>query len=290
MASKKQGGSRLTTSSVGSSQHGLFIIDDETLTDPRVRDLVFCPVVDGDLKGHGLVPRDYSDYPAEMFDPPSDMPLIPESEYDARVEEQERRAASLEHLCTWSPKDQDGDGYCWGYSVTAAVEFLRVIAGMPLVRLSAHAICAIIKRGRNEGGWCGLSAKFAREFGIPAEDLWPTHSRDLRHDTPEMRANAALHRVMEEWVDLTRNVYDQNLTLRQVDSCCLANIPMAWDFNWWGHSVFGGRLVKVEAGSRGRRIRNSWGNWGENGWATLRGEKAIPNGAVALRVVTPSLN
>lgn len=291
MASRKKNGggvARLVTSSVGDSRNGHFVIDDETLADPRVKDLVFCPVVEGELKGHGLVPRDYSVHPVEMFAPPSEMPLIPESEYDARIEDQERLKSSLEHIMTWTPKDQDGDGYCWAYSTTAATEVARFLNNQPLVRLSAHAIAAIIKKGRNEGGWCGLSAKFAREIGIPAEELWPTHSRDLRHDTPALRESCGKHRCLEDWVDLTRDVYDVSLTARQIATCHLTNVPMAHDFNWWGHSVFSGRMVKVEAGSYGNRIRNSWGNWGENGWSTLRGSKAVANSAVALRVITPS--
>lgn len=276
---------KLTSGPVGpSAKHDLFIIDDETINDPRIRDLVFVPTVDGESKGHGLVPRDYTKYPAQMFAPPTDMPIIEASEVDGWIEAQERDKSSLEHICTWTPKDQNSHGYCWAYSVTGAVEFLRAINNQPLVRLSAHAVAAIIKKGRDEGGWCGLSAKFVREVGVPSDAFWKTHSRDISQDTPALRANAALHKVTEDWVDLTRDIYDQNLTERQVDSCCLLNIPMAWDFNWWSHSVFGGRLVKVEGGSRGRKIRNSWGNWGDNGWSILRGSKAIPDGAVALRV------
>jgi hypothetical protein len=60
---------------------------------------------------------------------------------------------------------------------------------------------------------------------------------------------------------------------------------MAWDFNWWGHSVGGIRLVKVEAGSYGRKIRNSWtDSWGDRGFGILRGSKAVPDGAIAVRV------
>ncbi len=144
----------------------------------------------------GLVPRDYSTDPEEMFSPPSDMQLIPESEWDARFDEQEELKSSLEHIYLSGPNgepafptlDQNGHGYCWAYSVGHAIMIDRLRRNLPLVRLNPHSVAAIIKRGRDEGGWCGLSAKFARENGYGVEGngsgQWPLHSRDLRHDTP----------------------------------------------------------------------------------------------------------
>lgn len=47
------------------------------------------------------------------------------------------------------------------------------------------------------------------------------------------------------------------------------------------------RLVRVEAGSYGLRIDNSWTDqWGDRGKATLQGARAIPDGAVATRAIT----
>lgn len=282
--------SGLASGTGDTARHNLFLIDDETITDPRIRDLVFCPMIDGDIKGHGMKPRDYRIHPADMFDPPSDLHLISESEYDSRIEEQERTQSSLQHLLGWEATDQDGDGYCWVYSTTGAVQALRTLMNAPWVRLNPHSLGAIIKRGRNEGGWCGLSAKGLREIGVASFAFWKEHSRDLSQDNAACRANMALHKITEEWTDLTRDIYDQNLTLRQIDTCCLCNTPMAWDFNWWGHSVMGGRLVKVEAGSYGRCPRNSWGQqWGDKGWSVLRGSKAVPDGALAIRVTLPSV-
>lgn len=272
-----------------------FIIDDETINDPVVRDLVYSPVVDGEAKGHGLVPRDYSVYPKEMFDPPSLMKLIPRSEWSDRIKMLEREQATIRHILERGdggkeipPTDQNGHGYCWAYSTGGAVQVVRALQGQPYVALNPHAVAAIIKRGRDEGGWCGLSAKFLRETGIPSFEFWPRHSRDLSNDTPVMRANAALHKVTEEWVDLTRDVYDQNLADDVICTCLLSNIPVAADFNHWSHSVTLTGLKEVEPGSFGKELRNSWGRWGDNGYAIFRGSKAIVNGAVALRVAGAS--
>jgi hypothetical protein len=162
----------------------------------------------------------------------------------------------------------------------------RLRDNMPYVPLSAYAVAATIMSGRDEGGWCGLSAKFLREKGVPSQAIWPQGDRTgwKSHDRPETWENAALHRVEEDWVDLTRQVYDQNLTFDQVASCLLVGIPCAVDFNWWGHSVCALDLVLVEKGSYGIRILNSWSDaWGDRGTSVLQGRKAIPDGAVAIR-------
>lgn len=162
---------------------------------------------------------------------------------------------------------------------------LRGVMNQPHVRLSAHAVACKIKSFRDEGGWCGLSAKFQREQGCPSVAFWPEKSMNRSHDRPEVWANAGLHRVSEEWVDLTRDVYDQTLTFDQVATCLLSRIPCALDYNWWAHSVCGMDLVEVESGSFGIRILNSWTDgWEDRGTSVLRGNKAIPDGAVALRV------
>lgn len=247
----------------------------------------------------GATPRDYSAQPAEAFAPPADMPLIPESEWDARYDEQEARQSSLEHLYLRSGGpafvnlDQNGHGYCWSYSTGHAIMMLRLAMNLPPVRLNPHATAAIIKRGRDEGGWCGLSAQFAREHGYAVEGTgpgqWPLHSRDLRHDTPELRANMALHKVTEDWVDLQRDVYDQNLTRAQLATCLLNGTPCPNDFSWWGHSVCAIRWVRIEKGSWGQLILNSWKGWGRHGLGVIQGDRTRTMGAVAARVTGASV-
>jgi len=152
--------------------------------------------------------------------------------------------------------------------------------------VTAVGLPGVYPRSRlsGQGGWCVLSAQFIRETGIPAQSFWPQGSAKLSYDTPEMRANAALHKVTEDWVDLTKDVYDQNLTFDQVASCLLTNIPVALDYNWWSHSICGIRLVRIAANEYGIKILNSWGdNWEDKGMAILQGRRSIPDGAVAFR-------
>ena len=254
-------------------------------------------IADGELKGKGALPRDYSVDPPTMF-APSDIPLIPRSEWSDRIKEMEATKSRLSDIRLSGnggqpipSLDQGQVGYCWAHSSTHCVTILRALQNQPYVPLSAYAVASIIKGGRDEGGWCGLSAKFIRDVGVPAQAIWPQGSRSLSHDTPEMRANAALHKTTEDWVDLTRQVWDEVMTFDQVATCLLSRIPCAVDFDWWSHSVMALDLVEVEPGSFGIRIWNSWGDgWSDRGMGVLQGQKAVPDNAVGLRVTKASVN
>lgn len=243
--------------------------------------------------GTGLVERDYDEFPEEMFAPPSDIQLIPESEWSDRIKEQEAQKSSLKHI--WSrakngshPPNlyQNGQGYCWSHSTTNAVMLARAVANMPYRELSAYHVAYICKGGRDQGGWCGESAKFIADVGVCEQRLWP-QQRMQNMDGAEVRQNAALHKITEEWRDLTRAIHGQRMTFAQVATCLLLNQPCALDFSWWGHSVCGVRLVEVERGSFGIEILNSWGSsWSDNGYGVLRGNRAVPNGAIGIRAIT----
>lgn len=251
----------------------------------------------GDVK-FGMVPRDYSVDPETMFAPPSEMDLVLPSDWDARYDEQEETQSSLEHIYLSGPNggpafenlDQGNDGYCWSFSTGHSIMMDRLKRNLPLKRLNPHGPAAIIKGGRDEGGWCGLSAKWARENGYPEEGTgpgqWALQSRNLKYDTPACRAEMAKNKVEEEWTDMTRQVYDQNLTTNQVATCGFNNIPGPRDYNDWSHSVCGIRWVRVEKGAWGQLILNSWKNWGRFGLAVRMGSKAVCNGGLAIRLTS----
>lgn len=271
------------------------ILDDNT---PADRD-----ILNPRNAAKGYVPRDYSLYPEEMFAPPSGMAIIPESEQDARYDEEEATQSSLEHLylqggVSGEPAfvnlDQNGHGYCWAYSTGHGLMFDRLIQNEPMIRLNPHATAAIIKRGRDEGGWCGLSAKWAEENGYAIEGTgqgqWPLHSRNLQYDTLALRSAMALHKTGQSYVDLTRQVYDRNLTRAQFRTCLQSRIPCPSDWNPWSHSVLAIRWVRVESGRFLPLIINSWKGWGRHGLAVIQYNGGTPDGAVSLISSTPSMS
>jgi hypothetical protein len=243
--------------------------------------------------GHatGLIPRNYRAYPpgyqpcSEVF--PSSL-FIPEGEQAARLSEQQAQKASLFDLRSSNydalkSLDQDGYGYCWAFSTTKSVMYLRAAMGEPALRLSAWMVASIIKNYQDEGGWGAESLQFWAEKGGATLDEWPQGKVDPRYDTPAMRT-AALARRVTEWWDGTD---DRSTNVQIMISAFLMGFAPVLDFNWWGHSVCGCRLVSISP--LVVDIDNSWGeSAGDKGIYRLEGNKAIPDGIVVPRVASPT--
>lgn len=245
---------------------------------------------------YGLVQRDYNEQPRCVGAAPGEMELVKDSELDARFDEQEATESSLEHIFLRGGKpafvnlDQNGDGDCWAYSTGQAMMLAALRDHGTVTRLNPHFIATYLRR--YNGGWAGASMKVAGEVGCLPEgdgaEEWPLHSHDARRLTEARISAAAAHKVTENWYDAGREVWNQELTTRMLATCGFLNVPAPSDFNWWGHSVCQVRWVRIERGSWGPLILNSWRGWGRFGLAVLRGSQAIADGAVAVRTTTPS--
>lgn len=262
-----------------------FIIDDSTKING--------PVLKPKDMGFGYDPTQVVRY---MMAPPSGIPLIPESEWIPRIKDREKYKVGLRYLRQrmgpnngqMPTKDQNGQGYCWAYSVTRSCEYVRAAMGLEYVALSAHSVACKVKNFRDEGGWCGLAAQFVRNYGIVPESFWPAKSMNRSHDTATNWEAAKAYRITEDFVDLASPVYDQNLTWNQVVSLLFQNTPVVVDFNWWSHSVCGIDVVERD-GEVCLEIDNSWTDgWGDKGTGLIQGNRKRPDGAVATRVLNPS--
>lgn len=265
------------------------IIDDDTPDDELFREDQGWD----ETRGYGMV-KDYDAEPAPMGDPHSSVVLIPRTEWDARLEEMTRTRSSLRDIRDRADGgrpmaflDQMRYGYCWSHSTVHALMLARAVANLPFVQLSAYSVAATVKRGVNQGGWCGLSAEFVRERGAMPTSIWPQGNANYRQfDTPANWAEAARYKSTEEIYTIQRSQWDQRMTFDQAFSLLLQRVPLALDFMWWAHSVAGLFPVKVEAGSYGIGILNSHANYGDNGVAVLRGSRANPDGGIGIRVAT----
>lgn len=242
--------------------------------------------------GSGCVKRDWNEYPETMLAGPESIKVIPESEYDARYDEQEETESSLEHLFLRGGKpaftnlDQNKDGDCWSYSTGHAMMFSALRDNREIKRLNPHFIATYLKRFN--GGWCGASMDVAMRIGCCEEgdgpDQWPLWSHDTRLLTPARLAGAAKHQVVEGVYDLTRQVWSQKLTQQHLATCGFTNTPAPSDYNEMSHSMCQIRWVRIERGSWAPLILNSWKKWGRFGLGVLRNMDA--DGAVAVRVAS----
>lgn len=245
----------------------------------------------------GCVPRDYDVDPVGVRDSPDQMVLVPEDDDDARFDEDEANKTSLEHIYlpggvdgppAFQFLDQNGFPDCWAHSTAHAAMIDRVAKGLPPLRYNAVAVATLLRQ--TNGGWCGLSMKFGREHGFPVVGTgpgeWPYQSRNGR-DTPELRASMATHKVYEDWYDLGRREYNQQLTKRQIATCSANNWPVPSDYPEFGHSMLTLRRVRLERGVWGLLTLNSWQGFGHHGLCVLL--ERYPANSCALRTTIPSV-
>lgn len=285
------------------------------------------PVVDGETKRHGLIPRDYITHPRGCYAgiKAVDVPLIPSSEYASRIADKIQQASQLSDLRNVGnagqpipSRDQNGKGFCWAHSGTSAHLLVRAKLNLPYADLSAYAVACIIKGFADEGGWGAQGVDFQMQKGIPTSKTWPQQSMSRSNDNPNTWAEASTHKIVDEWADLAAAQYDRNLSFDQLVTLLLSDTSVVVDFNWWSHSVCAmdavngatmrsvtrddsGKIMPLSdfdtawgmndpvTGGIGIRIWNSWGDsWSQNGTGILTGSHAVPDGSVAPRMVTAS--
>lgn len=242
----------------------------------------------------GCEPRNFDEDPVEMRDSPDSIDVS--IDHDAYYQEQMDQKSSLIHrylgdIDNPTPAflnlDQNGQGFCWAYSTAGAIMLDRMKRNLPPVRLSAHAVACKIKNFRDEGGWCGLSAKYAREHGYPSVGVWPEKSMSRQYDTAATWENAALHTATEDWYDLGKKEWDQHLAKKQITTLGVTNCPQMWDYNRFSHSMCGIGVGKVD-GRLHPIVLNSWKDYGYHGLVLLY--DMWPDNACAIRSTSPSVS
>lgn len=242
------------------------------------RSFVKAPIVQG--RGEmstGYERRPWSDAPLYSIAPASPLKLIPREEHKERIKEAEAKNRTLkalkEHKNIYS-LDQNRTNYCWIHGVTQAMHYRQGATGEPMVRLEPSSGGAVIKQGRNVGGWGGQAVAYIRQHGIAPLAVWPKNSLDYRRlDTPEVKQIKLQNRISGFYeLKPGTNGWDELVT------ALLNGFAVAVAFNWWGHLVCAIGLVIDERGEICLLIDNSWTpQWGDNGLAVLKGSKKYPS-------------
>lgn len=105
-----------------------------------------------------------------------DIEDIPESEFPERLEALERgRNTLIDRIdADWKRALTQGRcGYCWAYAVICAMQAAMARDGRPHFQFSAASVAAIVKRGRDQGGWPPEAAREIAENGVCGLDEWP---------------------------------------------------------------------------------------------------------------------
>lgn len=205
----------------------------------------------------------------------SDSLLIPESEWEGLIQEQEERKSRVSDTITRFKiphKNQQSTNFCWANGPCHAAELLRVIQGYPYMSLSPASVAAPLTNFRNQGGW-GLNAvKRAKEIGWVPSSLWPDNAIERRYFTSVNLSEASKYRF-REWVECKPQDKASQISM------LLRQYPGSLGYLWWRHLVMGSEAVWLD-GEPAVRIRNSWPGWGANGFGILRGSRMLADDIV----------
>lgn len=211
--------------------------------------------------------------------------LIPESEWQARIQEMEERKTRNSDLIIQSGlpcKNQQRTNYCWINAPTHAVECLRVLQGESPVILSPASVGAVLKNYKNVGGWGGDALQGLINLGLVPVEFWPANAIDKQYDTPETRKMRENFKVIE-WYELKPRNFKQQV------SALLRRMLVPVGLNYWGHEVLDVDAAWLD-GEAVIRFRNSygmdWPNQGAGGWSIRRGSKKFADDAVVPRTTT----
>lgn len=203
---------------------------------------------------HGAAWRGSKPFPKEL--------IIPRSDWDGIIEEQERTKTRLSDLILAAGlpcKDQNGTNYCWINAPTHVAEINCIqqnqrMADGSIVELSPASVGCKVKGFSNDGGWGQEGLDYAVEHGYVPVKLWPANAISRQYDTAEAWAEAAKFKPTN-YFDLASDDFDQKA------SANLRRMATADGYDWWSHEVTGYDLVIVTNAVRDASRRAIDGLW-----------------------------
>lgn len=232
--------------------------------------------------GGGYKQRDYSSSP---FTTTMSLPIIRDRKVLVEMaEERQAKGATLAHLFDFYKipiLNQNGLPFCWNYGATGAEMMCYAVQGGVIPILSATSSAALITNFQERGGWAKEALVHKAVHGTAVMGFWPEHDLNRKHNTPQMRDNAKLH-IPTDYDELPKKDF------LALCNYLLAGIPVTLGLLWWGHLVYGLRVVVLQNGELAIEIVNSWGpRWESNGRAILVESKATADEQIAIRRVSP---
>lgn len=227
----------------------------ELLGDIRPGEKFPSVVVNGERRFLSATPRpaghDASGYSRAFSEAFAD---IPESEYDARIDEQIALEARASDFCDFPAFDQDGLPTCWAIGTAQGMSITRRIMGLPHVQISGCSIAVPISGGHS-GGFEGDAVEFLAKNGGASVDVWPENNtnRSLNSD-PKVIEDRKLH-LVTEFLEMS--------TRANWATMCLKTKVGPFAYNRMSHVMCMCDFVRIERGDYGFRVRNSWhDSWG----------------------------
>lgn len=245
----------------------------------------------------GYIERDYSAEPIGTHGFAAPFPkelLIPRSEWRDRIEAMEKTKSRLSDLIRYKKlpyQDQANTNYCWIFGTVAAIHIVRMLQGEPMVMLSPASVGAPLTNYANArgnpagvGGWGTKALAYIVKHGIAPADLWPIRAIDKRYDNAESQAARKAYNVTE-WYDVPPNSFDHLMSI------VLRGLPAPIGIPWGrgGHLICACDPVVRGRDSFAVRPRNSWANYGDDGFFVIDEDACRVNDIVCPRVALPGV-
>lgn len=211
--------------------------------------------------------------------------LIPEHEWQARIQEQEETQSTPKHLFQRAGgvcKNQFRTSLCWSFAAVVGVEITEIIQGRSYRKLSPASTACLITNFQNVGGWSRKFIEVSADKGICASEDWPDIDVTNRALNTTENRQKALECRPTEWYYLPPRSH------KHMVSAVLRRKVVPSGYNWWGHAVCVVRLI-WRNGTAVPEIINSWGEgFGVNGYGTLEGSKMYADDATTVHTITAS--
>lgn len=180
------------------------------------------------------------------------IPLIPRDEWPDLMEK-----VRNSQLC-YHVMDQNGVGSCAAEACTGALMLARELEGQERVILNPWYLYHYSSGGEDKGSSIDENLRLARERGIASQAVWPRSKGWRATPTAEANEDAARHTI-EEFYDCT--------SVDELVSGILSGFVAEFGYNpRGGHAVVACDTLSMST----FKFLNSWGNWGDKGFGTLR--------------------
>lgn len=239
----------------------------------------------------GCVERDFTVDPIEMRDSPDSMEVFDDATAKQVYDKHQADQSSLLHIFlrggnpAFEHLDQDGFPDCWYHGPAHAFMLACMRDNDPIPRINGVAGATLLNR--TNGGWSALAAKDMRDNGAPimgtGEGEWPQWTRSTKYNTAAFRENRVKHKVLEDWYDTSVEVYDQEMTRKQITTSLLNNMPGSGDWNKFSHAMGVAGLGFLD-GRFHPIVLQSWEQWGRFGLGLLY--DLWPNNYISIRTTT----
>jgi len=189
-----------------------------------------------------------------VCDEPSSIEMIPESQWPAFITGQnDEQQLHCEPFVKFT-LNQGSVGSCAAEGGTGCLMTMRVMSGQPQVELNPYFVYHTTSGGRDSGSTLSATVQFLRDNGCAAAAGWSRSNGWQTRPSQAAYADAKKYRQLK--VERVRNWGEFGTML-------LHAYPVY--FGYSGHAIFASRLIAPNR----IRYKNSWGNWGDNGYGTL---------------------